>query len=48
MYRHLYVVRTQAAKPIVARPAKVVQLDVRRQARLDAARDLRRPPRPAA
>ena len=46
MQRHLYVV----PRPIVAqRPAKVVQLEVRRQLRLEATRPRFRPPaRPAA
>jgi hypothetical protein len=43
MHRHLYVVRRPAPKH-VPRPAKVVQLEARRQARLDA----RRPTKPAA
>ena len=48
---HLHLVRV-AARPIKPdgrqRPAKVVQLEVRRQARLEAARRERQPPRPAA
>jgi hypothetical protein len=48
MHRHLYVVR-RARTEVPLRPAKVAQLEVRRQARLDVARDLQRPPtRPAA
>ena len=48
MHRHLYH-RVHSARPRPVRPAKVVQLEVRRQARLDVARDLRLPPRrPAA
>jgi len=47
MHRHLYVVRRPAPKETAVRPAKVVQLDVRRQARLDASR-LTQPTRPAA
>jgi hypothetical protein len=48
MHRHLYVVR-RAPKTVPPRPAKVVQLEARRQARLDVARDMQRPPtRPAA
>jgi hypothetical protein len=48
MHRHLYVLR-RAPTHVPVRPAKVVQLEARRQARLDVARDLHRPPtRPAA
>jgi len=47
MYRHPYVVRRSAHR-VPFRPAKVVQLEARRKARLDAARDPRRPHRPAA
>jgi hypothetical protein len=43
---HLHLVRVVA--PPVQRPAKVVQLDVRRKARLEAARRDRSLPRPAA
>jgi len=44
MHRHLHVVaRPRPERP---RPAKVVQLEVRRQARLDAAQAHR--PKPAA
>jgi hypothetical protein len=47
MYRHLYRVKT--VRPIAVRPAKIVQIEARRQARLDVARDMRQPPRrPAA
>ena len=47
MYRHLYRVKTVRAIPV--RPAKIVQIEARRQARLDIARDMRLPPRrPAA
>jgi len=48
MHRHLYRVKTvRPTAPV--RPAKVVQLEARRQARLDVARDMRQPPRrPAA
>ena len=46
MQRHLYLV---VARPSPApRPAKVVQLDVRRQARLEQARGERSHPRPVA
>jgi hypothetical protein len=45
MQRHLYAV----PRPVAQRPAKVVQLEVRRMLRREAARDRRRPPtRPAA
>jgi len=48
MHRHLHVVR-RAPTHVPVRPAKVVQLEARRQARLDVARDMHRPPtRPAA
>jgi hypothetical protein len=47
MHRHLYVVR-RSARHVPVRPAKVVQLEARRQARLDVARDMRQPTRPAA
>jgi len=47
MHRHLYVVR-RPARHVPVRPAKVVQLEARRQARLDLARDPRQPTRPAA
>jgi hypothetical protein len=43
---HLHLVRVAAKQ--VPRPAKVVQLDVRRKARLEAARPERPRPRPAA
>jgi len=45
MHRHLHAV----ARPQPPRPAKVVQLEVRRMLRREAERDRRRPPpRPAA
>jgi hypothetical protein len=44
---HLHLVRV-AARPKAPRPAKVVSLEVRRQARLEAARPKRPAPRPAA
>ena len=47
MHRHLYVVR-RPVRDVPVRPAKVVQLEARRQARLDVARDPRQPTRPAA
>jgi hypothetical protein len=47
MHRHLYVVR-RPVRHVPLRPAKVVQLEARRQARLDVARDPRQPTRPAA
>jgi hypothetical protein len=43
---HLHLVRVAARPKHVPRPAKVVQLEVRRQARLEAERPER--PRPAA
>jgi hypothetical protein len=46
MHRHLHPVRV-TARPKALRPAKVVQLEVRRKARLEAA-GLRPPTRPAA
>jgi hypothetical protein len=45
---HLHLVRIAARPKQVPRPAKVVQLDVRREARLEAARPRRQPPKPAA
>jgi hypothetical protein len=45
---HLHLVRVAARPKPVPRPAKVVQLEVRRKARLDAVRPERQPPRPAA
>lgn len=47
---HLHLVRPAGRREPapVQRPAKVVQLEVRRQARLEAAREERRHPRPAA
>jgi hypothetical protein len=45
---HLHLVRVAARPKQVPRPAKVVLLDARRQARLDAARPERPHPRPAA
>jgi len=47
MHQHLYVVRT-AAQPKQPRPAKVVQLDVRRKERREALRPQRHPSPPAA
>jgi hypothetical protein len=44
---HLQLVRAKAT-PVPPRPAKVVVLEARRQARLEAARAKRQPPRPAA
>ena len=44
---HLHLVRV-VVRPTPPRPAKVVQLDVRRQARLEQARGERSHPRPAA
>jgi hypothetical protein len=49
MHRHLHLVRAVAEpKRPEQRPAKVVQLEARRQARLEAARAERALPRPAA
>jgi len=45
---HLHLVRVAARPKQVPRPAKVVQFDVRRKARLKAARPERPRPRPAA
>jgi hypothetical protein len=44
---HLHLVPV-TARPQPPRPAKVVQLEARRQARLEAARPPRPPQRPAA
>ncbi len=41
---HLHLVRVAARPKQVPRPAKVVQLEARRQARLEAARTERQPP----
>jgi len=49
MHRHLHVVRLVPPRPVRAgRPAKVIVLAVRREARLEAARPERQPPRDAA
>ena len=46
---HLHLVRVAPRpKTVGPRPAKIVQLDVRRQARLEAARPERPETRPAA
>jgi hypothetical protein len=45
---HLHLVRIAARPTHVPRPAKVVVLETRRKARLEAARPERQPPRPAA
>jgi hypothetical protein len=45
---HLHLVRVVARPKPLPRPAKVVQLDARRKARLEAARPERPHPRPAA
>ena len=47
MHLHLVRVATPRARE-AQRPAKVVQLEARRQARLERARPERQPPRPAA
>ena len=44
---HLHLVRL-TARPAPPRPAKVIQLETRRQARLDRKHLERLPPRPAA
>jgi hypothetical protein len=44
---HLHLVRV-AARPKPLRPAKVIVLETRRQARLEKARPVRPDPRPAA
>jgi hypothetical protein len=46
MQRHLYLVVARPTPPL--RPAKVVQLEVRRKARLERAQRDRSRPRPAA
>ena len=48
MHRHLHLVRIAARAERPLRPAKVVQLEARRKARLQAVRPERQPPRPAA
>ena len=49
MHRHLHIVRLVPPRPVRAeRPAKVIVPDVRRKARLEAARPDRQPPRDAA
>jgi hypothetical protein len=45
---HLHLVRVAARPKPVPRPAKVVALDARRKARLEAVRSKWQPPRPAA
>ena len=45
---HLHLVRVAARPKQAPRPAKVVQLEVRRKARLESTRHQRQPPRPAA
>jgi hypothetical protein len=46
---HLHLVRVATRPKQAGRPAKVVALEVRRRARLEAARPYKRqPPRPAA
>ena len=45
---HLHLVRVTARPKRPLRPAKVVVLETRRKARLEAARPERQPPRPAA
>ncbi len=49
MHRHLYVVHVVVRPQLKPRPAKGVQLEVRREARVEAARVQPLPPtRPAA
>ena len=45
---HLHLVRIAARPKQVPRPAKVVVLETRRKARLEAVGPKRQPPRPAA
>jgi hypothetical protein len=45
---HLHLVRVAARPKPVPRPAKVIALDARREARLETARPERQPTRPAA
>jgi hypothetical protein len=45
---HLHLVRVAARPKEPLRPAKVVMLEARRKARLEAQRPERQPPRPAA
>jgi hypothetical protein len=45
---HLHLVRVATRPKAVPRPAKVVLLETRRQARLEALRHERQRPRPAA
>ena len=48
MHRHLHLVRVAVHPKRTQRPAKVVQLEARRKARLEAAQPKRQTPRPAA
>ena len=49
MHAHLHLVRAvEPQRPEQLRPAKVVQLEARRQARLEAVRAEQARPRPAA
>jgi hypothetical protein len=45
---HLHLVRVAARPKPVPRPAKLIQLDARREARFEAAHRERSRPRPAA
>jgi hypothetical protein len=47
MHRHLHRVRSLRPAPSVPRPAKVVQLEARRLARLESARPHPQPPKAA-
>jgi hypothetical protein len=48
MHRYPHIVRLVALPKQAPRPAKIVQLDARRQARLEAERATEPRPRPAA
>jgi hypothetical protein len=49
MHRHLHIVRLVPPRPVRAdRAAKVIVLEARRKARLEAQRPERQPPRDAA
>jgi hypothetical protein len=45
---HLHLVRVTARPKEASRPAKLIVLETRRKARLEAAQPKRQPPRPAA
>jgi hypothetical protein len=48
MHLHMQLVRAAEHPKQGPRPAKVIELEARRQARLEARRPQRQPPRPAA